>query len=60
MTKRTRPLTMRLSAEGRERHVELSFVGLLSDEMTAARRRRFLRLLWLLAWPAALARRFRQ
>jgi hypothetical protein len=43
-------LTLRLSATGHDRYVQLDFVGMLSDEMTRTRRRRFLRL----AWPAPL------
>jgi hypothetical protein len=54
MTKPTRPLTLRLSTTGHDKYLWLSFSGLLSDDMTAPRRRRFLRLLWLLAWPAPL------
>jgi hypothetical protein len=54
MRRPTRPLTLRLSATGHDSYVELDFAGMLSDEMTRTRRRRFLRLVWLLAWPAPL------
>ena len=54
MTKTTRPLTLRLSTTGREKYLQLHFAGLLSNEMTAPRRRRVLRLVSLLAWPAPL------
>ena len=39
---------------GRDRYLQLFFVGLLSDEMTEERRRRFLGLVSLLASPAPL------
>ncbi len=54
MTKLTRPVTLRLITTGHEKYVQLHFTGLLSDEMTSPRRRRFLRLASLLAWPAPL------
>lgn len=54
MREPTRPLTVRLTAEGPDKYLCLHFVGQLSNEMTAPRRRRLLRLLWLLAWPAPL------
>jgi hypothetical protein len=49
-----RLLTLQLSTKGHENYLQLHFVGLLSEEMKASRRRRFLRLASLLAWPAPL------
>lgn len=54
MTKPTRPLTVFLSTTGGDNYVQLRFAGLLSNEMTMGRGRRFLAPTSLLASPAPL------